>query len=116
TQVPYVEGETWNSFAINGYYAPCGQVTIFYQDFSNDTTDDLLWSAVVTQGGSVIADPGTQDWGPNPFNGDLVVFYQDFNFGTLGDNGPNNGNCVPDYTYPTSGAPTTFPVITAAGK
>jgi hypothetical protein len=116
TQVPYVLGETWDAAAINGSYIPCGQITTFYQDYSNDNTDDLLWSAIVTQGGSVIADTGTQDWGPNPFNGELVVFYQDVNFGTLGDNGPNNGNCVPGYNYPGSSIPTTHPFIIAANK
>jgi hypothetical protein len=116
TQVPYAQGETWNPFAINGYYVPCGQINIFYQDFSNDNTDDLLWSAVVTQGGNVIADTGIQDWGPNPFEGDLVVFFQDSNFGTLGDSGPNNGNCVPNYNYPGATIPTSYPFIIAAGK
>jgi hypothetical protein len=117
TQVPYVQGETWNAYAINGYYVPCGQSVNFYQDYANDNTDDLLISFVVTQGLNVIADSGTQDWGPNPYGGgEVIVNYQDFNFGTLGDSGPNNGNCVPNYDYPTSSVPTSYPLVIAAGK
>jgi len=121
TQNPYTwdQGETWNAYAINGFYVPCGQINIFYQDYTNDTSDDILWRAQVTQGLNVIADTGTQDWGPNGFasiNGQLIVFYQDFNFGTLGDTGPNNGNCVPDYNYPNTIPPApSYPVITAGG-
>jgi len=121
TQNPYSwdQGATWNAYAINGFYVPCGQINIFYQDYTNDTSDDILWRAQVTQGLNVIADTGTQDWGPNGFaaiNGQLIVFYQDFNFGTLGDSGPNNGNCVPNYNYPDTIPPAlSYPVITAGG-
>jgi hypothetical protein len=117
TQVPYTQGETWNPYAINGYYVPCGQIVTFYQDYANDNTDELLFNYEVTQGDNVIADSGTQDWGPNPYgNGDLIVNFQDFNFGALGDAGPNNGNCVPSYAYPASSIPTSYPFIIAAGK
>jgi hypothetical protein len=117
TQVPYVQGETWNAYAINGFYVPCGQIFTFYQDYASDNTDDLLWSAVVTQGLNLIADTGIQDWGRNQYGGGGgVVFYQDFNFGALGDIGPNNGNCVPNYNYPTSSVPTSYPLVIAAGK
>lgn len=116
TQNPYSLGETWDATAINGFYIPCGQINNFYQDYSGDTTDDILWRAEVTQGGNLIADTGVEDWGPNPFAGDIVVFYEDFNFGTLGDEGPNNGNCVPNYNYPDTIPPVlTYPVITAGG-
>jgi hypothetical protein len=121
TQNPYSwdQGETWNPFAINGDYVPCGQLNTFYQDYTGDTSDDILFRAQVTQGGNLIADTGIQDWGPNQFgasNGELIVFYQDFNFGTLGDSGPNNGNCVPNYNYPNTIPPTlTYPVISAGG-
>ncbi len=121
TQNPYSwdQGETWNAYAINGFYVPCGQINNFYQDYTGDTSDEILWRAQVTQGENVIADTGTQDWGPNQFaaiNGGLVVFYQDFNFGTLGDTGPNNGNCVPNYNYPDTIPPAlSYPVITAGG-
>jgi hypothetical protein len=124
--VPYVwdEGATWSPFAINSYYVPCGQINNFYEDWTGDTSDDLLVTMEVTQGASVIADSGIQDWGPNPYGssgseGFIVANYQDFNFGALGDVGPNNGNCVPDYNYPTSSPgtsnPLSYPVITAAG-
>jgi hypothetical protein len=117
TQVPYTQGETWNASAINGYYVPCGQINTYYQDYANDKTDDLLFNFVVTQGSNVIADSGIQDFGPNPFGGgELIVFFQDSNFGTLGDSGPNNGNCVPNYAYPSSSVPTSYPFIIAAGK
>jgi hypothetical protein len=117
TQVPYTLGQTWIISAINGYYVPCGQINILYQDYANDNTDDLLFTIKVTQGANVIADSGTQDWGPNPFgSGELIVFYQDFNFGALGDIGPNNGNCVPSYNYPTTAVPTSYPFMIAAGK
>jgi hypothetical protein len=119
TQNPYTQdqGETWNPYAINGFYIPCGQINTFYQDYAGDNTDDLLWRAQITQAGNVIADTGIQDWGPNPYGGgELIVFYQDFNFGTLGDTGPNNGNCVPKYNYPDTIPPVlTYPVITAGG-
>lgn len=119
TQVPYTQGETWNAWAINGFYIPCGQVMTGYEDWTGDSTDEVLWIVEVTQGTSVIAHTGTQDWGPNtsgatPSTG--VLFYQDFNFGALGQTGKNNGNCVPNFNYPTSGPPSSFPVITAANK
>ncbi len=118
TTVPYTLGETWNWTEINGNYVPCGQINSFYQDFTGDTTDEVLWRAVVTQGRNVIADTGIEDWGPNPWGATgaccILLSWQDFNFGTLGDpTGPNNGNCVPNYNYPTSGPPTSYPVITA---
>ncbi len=123
TQNPYVQGETWDPAAINGFYIPCGQINTWYEDWTGDSSDELLWTAEVTQGSKVIADTGIQDWGPNVYGDQQdfpppvdVVFYQDFNFGALGQTGKNNGNCVPDFNYPTSGAPTSFPVITGAGK
>jgi hypothetical protein len=127
TQAPYVwdGGATWSPSAINGYYVPCGQINNFYEDWTGDTTDDLLITMEVKQGASVIADSGIQDWGPNPYGdsaseGFVVANYQDFNFGALGDTGANNGNCVPDYNYPTSSPgpsnPLSYPVITAANQ
>ena len=67
TTVPYTLGETWNWTEINGNYVPCGQINSFYQDFTGDTTDEVLWRAVVPQGRNVIADTGIEDWGPNPW-------------------------------------------------
>lgn len=119
TQTPYTwdQGATWNAYAINGYYIPCGQIMTIYQDYANDNTDELLIRAEVTQGSNVIADTGIQDWGPNPYaNGEVIVVYQDFNFGALGDTGLNNGNCVPNANYPDTIPPApTYPIITAAG-
>jgi hypothetical protein len=119
TDYPYTwdQGATWNAYAINGHYVPCGQIMTSYQDYASDNTDDLLINFVVTQGGNFIADSGTQDWGPNPYGGgELIVNYQDFNFGALGDIGANNGNCVPNYNYPTASLPTSYPLVIAAGK
>jgi hypothetical protein len=120
TQVPYTwdQGETWNAFAINDYYVPCGQINALYEDWTSDSTDDVLTSYVVRQGLKVIADSGVQDWGPNTYyagTGDLytIIVYQDFNFGALGQTGPNNGNCVPNYKYPTTAIPTSYPFIIA---
>jgi len=122
TQVPYTwdQGETWNAFAINDYYVPCGQINALYEDWTSDSTDDMLTSYVVRQGLRVIADSGVQDWGPNTFagTGDLftIITYQDFNFGALGQTGPNNGNCVPNYNYPAAAIPTSYPVIIADNR
>jgi hypothetical protein len=131
TQNPYAQGETWDPAAINTFYIPCGQINTWYEDWTGDSTDEILWNAEVTQVQSgvtkVLADTGIQDWGPNAY-GDVsvygqpvdVVFYQDFNFGGLGDTGKNNGNCVPNFDYPipqVSGAPSpSYPLIEAAGK
>jgi hypothetical protein len=118
TQVPYTQGETWDPWAIDGFYIPCGQIMTGYEDWTGDSTDEILWIAEVTQGTNVIADTGIQDWGPNTYGatpGD-ILFYQDFNFGALGQTGKNNGNCVPNFNYPTSLPPSSFPIITAANK
>jgi hypothetical protein len=124
TQVPYTQGETWDPWAIDGFYIPCGQIMTGYEDWTGDSTDEIIWQAVVTQVVSgvtvTIANTGIQDWGPNVY-GSLTppvnaLFYQDFNFGALGQTGRNNGNCVPNFNYPTSGPPSSFPVITAANK
>lgn len=84
-------------------YIPCDQTETFYEDDTGDSTDDLLYSVVVEQGTSVIADSGTIDFGPNPCGGSpaVVVFTGDANFGTLGVTGKNNGNCDADFNYPT---------------
>jgi hypothetical protein len=120
TQNPYTQGETWNPVAIDGFYIPCGQINTWYEDWTGDSTDEILWNAEVTQGTNVIADTGTQDWGPNAYGALTppvdVIFYQDFNFGALGQTGKNNGNCVPNNNYPTSLPVSSYPVITAANK
>jgi hypothetical protein len=85
----------------------CGQTNTWYEDWSNDSTDELLYIIEATQDGKVIADSGTVDFGPNTFAGLLpaadVVIYGDQNFGTDGvATGPNNGNCDAAFGYPLS--------------
>jgi hypothetical protein len=107
----------------------CAQAVNFYEDDSNDTTDDLLWSMTVTQvqGGTTkyLYDSGTQDYGANPYGGLLaangvapvVVFYEDLNLGLLGGTGSdtngtypegNIGPCFASYNYPINNAPNAF--------
>ncbi len=94
----------------------CAQAVNWYEDDSNDTTDDLIWSMTVKQGSAYIYDSGTNDYGPNPYGGYLaadgvapvIIFYEDLNFGTLGQTGPNNGNCFASYNYPINNAPNPY--------
>jgi hypothetical protein len=83
---------------------PCGQTNTWYEDDSNDSTDELLYIIEVTQGTAVIADSGTVDFGPNVYGGLSpaadVVIYGDQNFGTMGETGENNGNCEASFGYP----------------
>lgn len=94
----------------NTSYLPCGQTETWYEDDSNDSTAELLYSIVATQGSTVIADSGTVDFGPNPFGGLTppadVIIYGDQNFGTWpgAGSGPNNGNCTADVNYPLASA------------
>lgn len=92
-------------------YHFCAQAINFYEDDSNDTTDDLIWSMVVTQGSSTIYDSGTQDYGPNPYGGLLastgvapvIVFYEDLNFGIPNGGAVNaDGPCFASYNYPVT--------------
>ena len=106
-------------------YLPCGQTETWYEDDTNDTTDELLYSIAVTQGTRTIADTGTVDFGPNPTGGltppvDQLI-YNPTNFGYgPGDGpgtGPNNGDCTPDFNYPlTSPANPGVQYLVAAGK
>jgi len=99
---------------------PCGQLETWYEDDSNDTSDDLLYSVEVVQGTSVILDSGTIDFGPNTFGGLTppadVIFSGDLSFGALGDIGKNNGNCSADSGYPTSTDPGAPPFVIQANK
>ncbi|MBS0446310.1 MAG: hypothetical protein JSR59_10215 [Proteobacteria bacterium] len=97
----YINGTTGLPYS---QYKPCGQITTFFEDDTNDPDDDLLQRVLVTQGSNVIYDSGVVDFGPAgpityPVN---VELYYDANFGYWpgADNGPNNGNCVPDIGYP----------------
>lgn len=104
---------------------PCGQTNTFYEDDSNDSTDDLIYllTATQVQSGKVVyvADSGTVDFaGANPFGGAAppadVVIYGDQNFGTLGATGKNNGNCSANFNYPVTYPTITYPYVVAANK
>lgn len=86
-------------------YKPCSQIATWYEDTTNDSTDDLLQRIVITQGRNIIYDSGIVDYGPAgptvtyPVD---VILQTDANFGfwTGAATGPNNGNCSPDTGYP----------------
>ena len=87
-------------------YRPCAQLDTWFEDNTNDPTDDLLQHITVTQGSKVIFDSGTVDYGPAgpikyPVN---VLLSTDVNFGFWPGAavGPNNGNCSADIGYPLS--------------
>jgi hypothetical protein len=74
----------------------CGQLFWIYEDDTNDTTDDLTLSVVVTQGKNYILDI-SQDNGPNTYGAGLIHFSGDIAFGTIGNHtGPGNGWCFVD--------------------
>jgi hypothetical protein len=86
-------------------YKPCAQITTWYDDNTNDSTDDLLWRIEVTQGGNIIYASGTIDFGPAGPNVKYpvhVVLSNDANLGYWpgAGTGPNNGNCSKDIFYP----------------
>jgi len=117
---------TTNGSSVGGspIYVACGQTETWYEDDTGDSTDDVVYKVVVTQGSgataTTLADSGLVDFGPNIYGGLTppadVVIYADQNFGALGETGQNNGNCMPDTNYPTSLPPTLYPIITAADK
>ena len=90
----------------NTAYLPCGQTETWYEDDTGDSTDELLYSIVVTQGANTLVDSGTVDFGPNIYGGQTppadVIIYGDQNFGTWpgAGSGANTGNCTADYNYP----------------
>jgi hypothetical protein len=95
-------------------YRPCGQVTTFFEDDTNDANDDLLNRIVVTQGLNIIFDSGTVDYGPAgpavKYPVDVELIYDaNFGFWPGAGSGHNNGNCSPDIGYPLT-APT-FPGV-----
>ena len=86
-------------------YKPCTQIATWYEDNTNDTTDDLLQKIVVTQGSKVIYDSGTADFGPAAVTTTYpvdVILFSDANFGYWpgASSGPNNGNCSANISYP----------------
>jgi hypothetical protein len=106
-------------------YLPCAQAETWYEDDTNDSTDELLYTMVVAQGDKTIYDIGNVDLGPNQSAGQTPpvdqIIYNPVNFGYgPGDGprtGPNNGNCAPDFNYPlTSPANPGAEYLVAAGK
>jgi hypothetical protein len=106
-------------------YLPCGQVETWYEDDSNDATDDLVYTMTVTQGNRTLASTGTVDFGPNTSGPTTppsdVIIYNPINLGFgPGDGpatGPNNGNCTPDFNYPLTAPANPGEVyLVAAGK
>jgi hypothetical protein len=83
----------------------CGQLETWYQDNSGDTTDDLTYTITAKQGTNFILDSGALDIGPNPFGTTPTVAFVlgDVNFGTMGQTGKNNGNCLGNVNYPNPG-------------
>jgi hypothetical protein len=100
----------------------CGETETFYEDDSGDTTDQLTYTIIATQGTTEIYNSGTVVFGPNPFGGLSpaadVIIYGPANFGDQGQTGgANNGDCFADFNYPLT-APT-FPgatYVVAANK
>lgn len=121
------DGTTTGS-GLPGYdgYIPCGQAETFYEDWTADTADDLLYQVVITQvqGGvtETLLDTGIEDFRAAGAYLDVtaadypiqIIFAEDFNFGALGQAGKNNGNCFPNYNYPfDDGFPYGFYIIGA---
>jgi hypothetical protein len=80
----------------------CGQIFWMYQDDTNDTTDDLVISIVVTQGEDYILDI-SEDFGPNPYGAGVMHISADVAFGTIGNHtGPGNGWCYTAHTVTCS--------------
>ena len=114
---------TWSLDACNATSTStpvCGQTNSWYEDDTNDSTDDLTYEIEVTQGSKIIADSGLVDFGPNVYGGlspaANVIIYGDQNFGTMGETGKNNGNCDADYNYPTTSDPAGELFVIAANK
>lgn len=98
-----------NATTVAETYHMCTQATNFYEDDSNDTTDDLLFSIEVTQGTSIVYASGTQDYGTNPYGGldpaGTIVFYEDMVFGIPNGGTANpDGPCFASYNYPSNTA------------
>jgi hypothetical protein len=86
-------------------YKPCAQIATWFEDGTNDSTDDLLWHVRIEQGSTVIYDSGLQDYGPAgpsvtyPVD---VLLAADANFGYWpgAAYGRNNGDCGTNFLYP----------------
>ena len=90
---------TWSLAACDANSASstnCGQIFWFYEDDTNDTTDDLIVTIRAKQGTEYVLDTGAMNLGPNPYGATpatLVVMTDDTAFGTLGQSGKGNGYC-----------------------
>jgi|ERR1700693_83451 len=115
-----VPSYSWSLAKCNGTSTatpPCGQLETVYEDATNDSTDDLLFTIVVTQGTgdstTWIYDSGTINFGPNQYvvgipPSNIVYIAGDTGLGNSGvTTGPNNGNCLASTNYPTSSDPST---------
>jgi hypothetical protein len=107
----FTNGTVGQPFEPGVLYRPCGQIFTSFEDDTADSTDDLLQRIVVRQGDNIIYDSGIQDFGPaGPINYPVdVILFTDANFGYWpgAQQGPNNGNCSGNISYPLT-APT-FP-------
>ncbi len=120
--VPSYEWSLANCNATSTSSASCGETETFYEDQTNDSTDDLLYELEATQGSTVLIDTGTIDFtgGGNPYGGLTppadVVIYGPTNFGDMGQTGKNNGNCLPNINYPVPADPAGSEFIVSANK
>jgi hypothetical protein len=99
----------------------CGQVEAWYEDDTNDSTDELIWTVTAQQGSSYVLDSGTTDFGPNvdgAFPGaNIALTLGGVGLGTYGVTGANNGACAANYNYPLAAASNPGELyVVAAGK
>ena len=102
----------------------CADQESMVSDNTQDITDDVWVSIVITQGTTTIYNTGTEVYGPDIFGqtvADYPLIWIDYNPQNLGDmgiaTGPNNGNCLADFQYPLTSPAFAPPYyIIAAGK
>jgi hypothetical protein len=101
----------------------CGETETFYEDDSGDTSGDLTYSLVATEGTATLLDTGTIDFTNgtgNPYGGltppGVVIIYGPTNLGDMGQAGKNNGNCLPNANYPLTAEGGTGEFIISADK
>jgi hypothetical protein len=103
----------------NANVPPCGWIFWFYEDDTGDNTDHLIVSVTGKQTTKYVLNTGNIDFGPNPFApGTVIVVSGNQGFGTMGQTGKNNGNCVGSgktCVDPVAG-PVLLTVTTAVGK
>jgi len=93
---PFYSQSLTDCDASSSTFSNCGQIFNFWEDDTQDTTDDLIISVTVKQGANYILNTGSLDFGANPFGGpdSLIVLFVDTAFGTQGETGPGNGFCA----------------------